>query len=373
MTQDEYRSAIDDVIYLVSCAVNEKKPDPEKVAAMDISNVYTASRQHMLTAAAGMALQKAGVSDARFAQEIAKAQRKTVLMDADRHKLSARLEEEGIWYLPLKGIILKDLYPEFGMRQMSDNDILVDASRMKDIRAIMESIGFTPERLGKGYHDIYFKPPVSNFEIHSTLFQPDRRDELYNYYRDVPDRLLGEGCEKHMSDEDLYVYLAAHEYKHYTRGGTGLRSLADTFLYLQKVKPDMDYVAAETEKLGISDFEQANRSLAVHLFGDEDLTAEDRKMLDYITESGTYGTVSHSVENKVNELGGGTKGKTRYLLRRMFPSMDTVRLYYPEFAKHPILLPFLPFLRMGKALTVKRHKMQQEIKTLFHHEKKRKD
>lgn len=47
-------------------------------------------------------------------------------------------------------------------------------------------------------------------------------------------RLLGDGYEKHFSREDFYIYLVAHEYKHYFLGGTSLRSLADTYIYLKK-------------------------------------------------------------------------------------------------------------------------------------------
>ena len=42
--------------------------------------------------------------------------------------------------MPLKGSVIKDLYPRMGMRQMSDNDILFDAERTKDVRTIIIKI-----------------------------------------------------------------------------------------------------------------------------------------------------------------------------------------------------------------------------------------
>ena len=65
---------------------------------------------------------------------------------------------------------------------------------------------------------------------------------------------LGDGFEKHLSQEDFYLYVTSHEYKHYSAGGTGLRSVLDTYVYLQKAAPDMDYVTAEAEKLGMAEF-----------------------------------------------------------------------------------------------------------------------
>ena len=76
------------------------------------------------------------------------------------------MDSEHIWYLPLKGIILKDYYPSVGMRQMSDNDILFDADAWERVEKHMLSEGYETESVGKGNHDVYQKAPVYNFEMH---------------------------------------------------------------------------------------------------------------------------------------------------------------------------------------------------------------
>ena len=148
----------------------------------------------------------------------------------ERAAILEKLEEAGIWYMPLKGSVLKDLYPRYGMRQMADNDILIDASRAEDVKSIMQSLGFTTECFGMSNHDIYHKPPVSNFEIHTALFGLSHEEKIYVYYRDVNSRLIkdeGKRCGWHFTPEDFYVYITAHEYKHFSGGGTGLRSFLD--------------------------------------------------------------------------------------------------------------------------------------------------
>lgn len=45
-------------------------------------------------------------------------------------------EKAGIWYLPLKGVILKEMYPVYGIRQMADNDILFDFTYRKEVKDI---------------------------------------------------------------------------------------------------------------------------------------------------------------------------------------------------------------------------------------------
>lgn len=343
-----------DLIYLLSCAINDEKPDPERVAGMDLDELYTLATRHMLAATVAPALKEAGIQDKRFAKALEHSALKSSTMDMEMDALFAELDAAGIWHMPLKGIVLQHLYPVYGMRQMSDHDILFDADRADDVKAIMEGLGFRAEELGQSNHDGYHKEPVSNFEMHRELFDIRQEEKLYDYYRDVGKRLLGEGYEKHLSPEDFYIFLIAHEYKHYTYMGTGLRCLLDTFVYLQKESLDMAYVTAEMEKLGIADFEAANRSLALHLFSGEELTEADREMLDYIRSSGVYGTMGYWVENSIRKAGGG---RIRYVLRRFFvPVSRKNRDYadfagqYPFFYKHKILLPFLPFYRVFRAM-----------------------
>ncbi len=355
-----------DLIDLVSCAVNGVKPDPERVAGMDLDAIYKLASRHLLAATVAPALKAAGVKNARFAKALEHSALKSSTMDMEMDALFAELDAAGIWHMPLKGTVLQHLYPVYGMRQMSDHDILFDAGRANDVNAIMENLGFSAEHFGAGNHDVYHKEPVSNFEMHRELFGQGHEEKLYAYYRNIEKRLLGDGYEKHFSPEDFYIYVTAHEYKHYTLSGTGLRSLLDTYVYLQRQSLDMDYVAAETEKLGIAEFEASNRSLAQHLFSGGELTETDKEMLEYVLSSGVYGTMNHRVENSMKEYGGG---KLWYMLNRFFVPVSkknkryqAMATYFPFFYKHKILLPLLPFYRVLRGL--KSGRMIRELKVI---------
>ena len=178
--------------------------------------------------------------------------------------------------------------------------------------------------------------------------------------------MLGDGYEKHLSPEDFYLYVTAHEYKHYAVNGTGLRSLVDTYVYLQKTALDMNYVEAEMEKMGIAEFEAQNRVLALHLFSGEELTAKDQEMLDYILSSDVYGNLSNGVENGIRKNG---ESMLRYMLDRFFVPVSEKNLsysdyagQYPFFYKHKILLPLLPFYRTIRAM--KAGRFQAEAKAI---------
>ena len=334
-----------DGMYLVSCALNSQIPDQARVDAMDLDAVYLFAARHMILATVAFALESAGCGDERTRIVIAAAQRKAVLFQHELSCVTKELEKQGIWYVLLKGAALQHDYPTFGMREMGDYDILIDADRAADVKTIMEGLGFTKHRLSSSNHDVYHKEPVLSFEMHRTLFGPEHDPKLYGYYKSIHQRLLGDGCKKHFSPEDFYLYLLAHEYMHYCSGGTGLRSLMDTYVYLNKETLDMRYVAAEAEKLGIRMFEAQNRSLALHLFGAGDLTGADQSMLEYMLSSGVFGTIEHKVSNKMRQRQWTAP---QYMLHRFFvPFSKKNREYdvyagvYPFFYQHRLLLPLL--------------------------------
>ena len=76
-------------------------------------------------------------------------------MDTERHQLEKEFAKNGIWYMPLKGSILKDWYPKFGMREMADNDILFDEKKRNDVKQIFQNRGYTVESYGKINDDAY--------------------------------------------------------------------------------------------------------------------------------------------------------------------------------------------------------------------------
>lgn len=130
----------EDLIYLVSCAVNGVKPDPERITGMDLDALYKLASDHYLSAVVAHALEQVGVQDARFVKAKEHSALKNATMDMEMDAIFAELDKAGIWHMPLKGTLLQHLYPVYGMRQMSDHDILFDAKRADDVKSIMEKL-----------------------------------------------------------------------------------------------------------------------------------------------------------------------------------------------------------------------------------------
>lgn len=283
-------------------------------------------------------------------------------------------------HMPLKGSILKDWYPKFGMREMADNDILFDATRRQQVRDIFVNRGYSIESYNKSSnHDAYEKQPIYNFEMHVALFHEDC-STLQKKYENVVDRLVQD--EKlpfryHFTPEDFYVFVVAHAYKHYSHGGTGIRTLADFYVMNRKLGKTLDweYVESELRSLGILDYERDSRKLSQKLFGNTktvlrpELTEEENQMFAYYLGATTYGNLFNQTLHRMQEFQPDgepltTKTKGKYIISRMFPNMEWCKCYAPVVYKFPVLLPFYWVWRLIYKGITKRKKVTQEIKAL---------
>ena len=213
------------LIYLMACSLQGTKPEEALLANIDMEALLRLAKAHSVSAMVCMALEQtdafqhaAETTRLKWLDCKNKAVRKNMLLDAERHRLEKEFAEHGIWYMPLKGSILKDWYPKFGMREMADNDILFDATRRQQVRDIFVNRGYSIESYNKSSnHDAYEKQPIYNFEMHVALFHEDC-STLQKKYENVVDRLVQD--EKlpfryHFTPEDFYVFVVAHAYKHY--------------------------------------------------------------------------------------------------------------------------------------------------------------
>lgn len=343
-------------IHLLSSALNGMQPDKEKLLRINPHELFQLAEAHKMLAVTAFALNTVGVREPHFEEAKTKALRKLALFDVERKNIFDELNVAGIWYCPLKGIILKDDYPLFGMREMTDNDILCDPMRMADVKAIMEKHGFECDSFGEWHHDTYSKPPCLEFEIHHSLFKEDEMAEFSAYYANVFDKLKNaSNNEFRFTDEDFYIYMLAHEYKHFTHFGTGMRSLADVYVFLKMHKDlNWEYLRAELVKLNLTDFEQHSRVLAEKVFTGQKLNDEEtEQLIDFYLNSSLYGTVENGEYNSMTRSLGGKDDKSvkaKYFFNRFFLSGEALEKNYPFFHKHKALLTILYIYRPIKGM-----------------------
>jgi len=383
-----------DVIYLTSCVLNGRIPTKENIDRMELEAVYKQASRHSMQAITYSALSSYisayGRDSLNISRELfekwgyerASSIKRAVGFDIEREKIIKFFEQNGIWYMPLKGIIFQNYYPGLGTRQMCDNDIMFDPSARQALREYMEALGYSVHLFGSPYPDTYKKDRYC-FEMHHALYTDTKTDEIFSeYYRDVTSRLIkdeGSAFGYHFSDEDFYIYCMTHSYKHFCAGGNGIRALSDVYAFLKNVgdKLDEGYIENELRQLGILEYDRMTRRLSsilfdpdcVHLNGREGLGAEDLELIGYFIDSGTYGTETASTVNRLKEISKdehiGFLDKLRYCFKRIFPGMDYYKLNHPVAYKYKIPIVGIWFMRIFKLIFKKPKKLIRELKLLI--------
>lgn len=364
----EYTKDIDDLLYLLTCAVNSTNPELSQISKMNLDQIYNLASYHSVVAITAFALESVIELPHKYDQAKKKAIRKQALFDTERNKILSCLSREMIWYMPLKGVVIKEYYPKFGMREMVDNDVLCDPNHMEDVKVIMEDLGFHCDLFGVDNQDVYSKD-ILCFECHNSLFQTDKYSDFSEYYKDIKTRLIcdqNNPYEYRFKTEDLYIYLTAHEYKHYSRGGTGLRSLLDTYLFMKRHKEQMDwcYVNGELEKLKLTEFEKMNRQLSEKAFSGISLNDEEKQQLMYYVNSGAHGTGENMVNNRISNAlseDDSKASKQRYLSNRVFLCGEELKSKHPFVYQHKVLFPFFYVYRIFSALFTRPKKVWEEF------------
>lgn len=357
--------SIEKIIYIIYCALTQTKPDTDIVKSIPLDKLYKLCESHHITAMVCMALESIEMADEQWKNSKGNAIRKSILLDAERKSILAEFEKKKIWYMPLKGIVLKNYYPKLGMREMSDNDILYDIDRRSDVKEIMIARGYDLKD-GKGSnHDEYHKAPIYKFEMHHSLFNEYTGAGFYSYYSNIESKLLKDSNNNYsrkFSNEDFYIYTTAHDYRHFINGGTGLRTLTDCYVMLNKFESTLnwEYIEKQSKILGIEEFEKTRRNICKKLFTDskpQPLSENETRFLNKIVNSGAFGTI----DNYVIEKADGSR--FRYIIQRVFPPLSIYKCSYPFFYKHKILLPIGFFVRLFRIIT-RRKKVKAEFQAL---------
>lgn len=360
-------------------------PDISSLSKADLAKLYEFSQKHFMTAFIYSSLEKTDASTldpvlmAQWKIEKEKAIRRNLLFNAERQKLISFMENNKIWYVQLKGAVIKSLYPVPELRQMADNDILFDSRFRNELKTYFESNGYVTEAFEKECHDTYIKPPIYNFELHTSLF-----DELLNpvwneYFGNINSRLLKgkSDFEKVFSYEDFYLYFITHSYKHYSTYGTGMRFLTDLYCIINKYYEliDKTYLNRQLKRLGVYDFENTARTLCLKLFDnpicltESELDSEELKMLIYISQSGIYGIKSNKIKNEIehiNQVNGKAAKYTRlkYYRSRLFPDDYWYFHCCPFCLRHRWARPFYTAFRVVRAVVFRRKKLKKEYEIL---------
>lgn len=264
---------------------------------------------------------------------------------AELADLSAKFEENGIDFMPLKGSVIRSLYPKPELRSMGDADILIRAEQYEKIVPILQESGFSFVK--ESSNELCWNKSPFYLELHRYLVSPRHKD----YFRALGDGWQlakpAEGCKHRyvMSDEDFFVFLLVHFAKHYRTSGIGIKHMTDIWLYL-KAKPELDdaYIAQKLEQLHLLRFYENVCKTVDAWFENAEFDDITYLITEKIFSSGAFGTKETVMQG--NALRDMQEGKVKNargnrIFTAFFLPYKNMCILYPVLKKAPILLPFL--------------------------------
>lgn len=301
-------------------------------------------------------------------KELKSATMQSVIIDnQQQHGICAiceAFEENGIDYMPLKGILLKARYPKPEMRAMSDADILIKTAQYEKIRSVMQSLGFTEQK--ESDHELIWQKGILTVELHKSIL-PSYNKDYYTYFGDgwrLAKLCDGVSHRYEMSKEDAFIFNFTHMAKHYRDGGIGIRHFVDIYFLSGEKNPlDMAYVERELTKLRLWDFyRNVQATLSVWFAGDAPTEKTDF-ITDYVFSSGSFGTVENHVYSYGVKQAQRTKAEKvgrKELWTKIFLPYDTMCKRYPVLEKAAFLLPIMWIVRWVEVVLFRSHRVKEE-------------
>lgn len=358
MTNVEY------LLALLNSQLSGNAP-PEPPEGCDMAQIQQLAEQHSVAGMAYYAAEqlKTPLSpelSAKWSQIRDKALVKDITQLSELDAISAAFKRAGVRFLPLKGSIIKGLYPQSDMRTMSDIDVLIDEENAAKARDIMAGLGYSCEHFGYDVHDIYHKPPVMNVEIHRALFGEEGQ-EFQAVFSDPWKLCTHDGMRYEFTPDAFFAYVLAHAIKHLEEGGTGIRTVMDLRVCIGS---DMGIDTKNSLKLlepsGKSGYAAQLLELAEVWFGGKSHTEETRRLEQYILGSGTYGTFENFSALRIEK-----SGRAGYALGLLFPTFTHMKQHYPALKKAPFLLPFCWLFRLFTKPFINRRQNADKLRMIM--------
>ena len=311
--------------------------------AKTLERLYTLSRRHDIAHLLALALERNGciTEDTPFSEELVNQQQLAVYryerIRYECEELYCALEEAGIDFLPMKGAVLRALYPEPWMRTSCDIDLLVREADLDRTVNLLEKEKEYVNR-GKAFHDVSLKSPTNvHLELHFSICEND--EKIDGLLRDVWQYAVPVDGTKHryeLKNEYLFFHVIAHAYYHFLSGGCGIRFFLDLKLMREKLTYEKAWLLERLKECGLAKFYEEVCTLSEVWFGAGAPSEVTQRLERYVLRGGVYG----SVENHVSVGQQRKGGKFRYAMSRIFLPYKSLVLLYPKLKNRKWLTPF---------------------------------
>ena len=315
------------------CGEELDRSDLEGIDEEGLEKLYRLAKKHDIAHLLGISLEKFGLlSDSAISKRIVKEQYVAIYryenLKYELERISSVLEKEGIAYIPLKGAVIRELYPECWMRTSCDIDVLVHEEVLdRAVESLVNELGYKANKK-RDYHDIsLFSESGVHLELHfnikENVLQLDRvLSKAWEYA--YPQ---AEGSYKYCLCNDFLIYQSvAHAAYHFVGGGCGLRPFIDLWLMTNALEYSKEKLAELCRESGIEGFFNEAMAFAKAILEKGQRTELTDRIEAYIIEGGAYGTKEAHIAARQTARGG----KRGYAISRIFTSYGNLKVRYPS-------------------------------------------
>lgn len=332
-----------DIVALIRGAITGEKPTLSPDA--DLARIYRFGKEQQILYMLNTGLcMTDGFEESeaapRFLQAACAVIAHAFVQQQELEKIRATFSQRGIIFMPLKGTLMRALYPVPEMREMGDADFLICEEQEEKIAETMRSLGYS----GTVHEVVWQKPNALLLELPHTLFAPKHAD-LHAYFEAYDIWAHAEavcGSEYRMTAEDTFAFDFLHFVKHFRTGGAGLRNVVDLWLF-RRAHPTLDekFLCARFDALGCLEFYHNVCALIDCWFGAAAATEMTDRITSLLFAGGIYGDeqtaerTMHARYHAQYRFAGAASW-----LHTACPPLVQQKRRYPILNKAPFLLPF---------------------------------
>lgn len=296
--------------------------------------------------------------------------------------------KENVPVIVLKGLVVREYYPQPEQRSMSDADIFVKAKDLNKSKKILIDLGYTEVDAEASHHIKYIKSGYPMIELHWHVMKRDGfSDELDLFEDDIWDRTIEvkvKGAKVlSLGYEDLALHLCMHMAAHLAASGFGVRQIVDLVLLVEKKGHLIDWTLFinKAEEFGFKKFiiimfkicnilfsMDIPKEMAVYKIDDEEMF---ESLISTIFDGGVYGK-KDMASNFANQVAFNYKGKDsnatigaiRRYFRFIFPGIETMSDKYSYARKIRILTPIAWIHHLFSGIFRKEYNFTDKIRFL---------
>lgn len=238
--------------------------------------------------------------------------------------ISSTLDECAIPYVPLKGSVIRDLYPAPELRTSSDIDVLVHEKDLdKAVQTIEAKTDF--KMLHRAYHDISMVNSRVHLELHFNLKESmENIDKLLVKAWDYASPTDSGSCWVFTPEFQIF-HVIAHMCYHFMHGGLGIRPFLDLWLLRHRTEYDDVTVREMCAECSILTFYEECCRLSEVWLANATHTETTEMLESFCLSGGVFGSKEFKNAGRQKEKRGW-----KYIVSRAFPPADEVKAYYKD-------------------------------------------